>query len=226
MHEPKLIDGIRYYPCGDDWLPSVTSVLRATSGGGGFSGPPSPSAQAAMDRGTAIHALCERSLKGRRASKLTEELRPYWNSIRPSLRRLDHCQMTERFVWHRGQRYAGTLDAVARYRKRLTTLVDFKTTSDVRYLSGRLHEYRLQLVAYAAALEDTHGIEVPQALLIVAHPHGPAEEVLLFRDEFGPYWEEWQDRCQRFPAAVAAAQERKAAKVAKMQTNVAAAFQW
>jgi hypothetical protein len=31
----------------------------------------------------------------------------------PVMRRLSHCRMTERFVWHRSVKYAGTLDAVA-----------------------------------------------------------------------------------------------------------------
>lgn len=221
MAEAKLIDGIRYYRCGNDWLPSVTSILRATSPGY-RGGKASGTAQAAMNRGTAIHSFCEARLHGKRvARKVPDDLRPYWKSLQPSLRRLDHCQMTERFVWHREQRYAGTLDAVARY-KGVLSLVDFKTTGNLGYLPSRMHEYSLQLVAYAHALHDTHGLAVEQAVLIVAHPDGAAQEHVLPAAAFPTLWAEWQRRCKAFPRAIAKGKEAKA----QARAETLAAFQW
>lgn len=75
--DTKIIDGIRYYLCSGEWLPSVTSVLKATN-------PHAPalarwqrtagakgrtSSQQARDRGTTIHGFCERRLRGYRAAR-------------------------------------------------------------------------------------------------------------------------------------------------------------
>lgn len=218
--EAKLIDGIRYYRCGEDWFPSVTSILRATAPGY-RGGKANGNMQAAMDRGTAIHAMCETRLHGKRVAKVPDDLRPYWDSLRPALKRVNHCQMTERFVWHREQRYAGTLDAVARHRG-IVSLIDFKTTGNLGYLPSRMHEYSLQLVAYAHALHDTHGVSVDQAVLIVAHPDGAAQEYVFPGEAFPPLWAEWQRRCKAFPKAVAKGKEAKA----QARIDTTAAFQW
>jgi hypothetical protein len=224
--ETKLIDGIRFYNCGGEWLPSVTSILKATGDNGAWMGwqraggeAAKAKSQSARDRGTTIHEFCERRLRGyRAAAKVPEHLRPYWDSVQPALRRLKLARLTEAFVWHRQQRYAGTLDAVATYRGVKDTLIDFKTTQDASRIDGRLAGYRLQLAAYAGALLDTRGIEVQQAVIIVIHPDGPAQDVIVTRAELAELWSTWCDRCAGFTSSL----ERKAEK----RAAVVNAFQW
>lgn len=228
----KILDGIRWYECApDDWYPSVTSILKVT----GNSAPilanwrrslgdeADTLSQQARDRGTSIHEFAERRLRGYRVARaVPKHLRPYWDSLKPVLKRCSHRRMTEQFVWHRGQHYAGTLDAVCRFGKTPLTLLDWKTTKDTSTLDKRLDEYRLQVTAYAAALLDHDGIEVHQGAIVVAHPDGPAHVEIVTRQDMTRLWDEWCERCQAFPAAIAAVHERREEK----RAAIVDAFQW
>jgi hypothetical protein len=191
--EVREIDGLRYYQIGNDWYPSVTSVLHARS-------TPTPYAQRsnvsigdARARGTVIHYYCERRLRGyRAATAIPDDLRPYWDSLQPALKQLRSPRAVEKFVWHRDHRYAGTLDAVAEFRGVPNTLVDFKTAANPDRLTvSQLRSYSLQLAAYAGAVKDTMGIDVNQALLLIAHPDGKAIEIVLTREDLANLWPEW-----------------------------------
>ena len=228
----RNLDGVRWYECTPgEWYPSVTSILKVTSGSAPAltnwrrslgSGEADAARQQALDRGTAIHEFVERRLRGYRVARaVPSHLRPYWDSLAPVLRRCKQPQVIERFVWHREQRYAGTLDAVCRFGG-VPTLVDWKTTSSPKYLDRYLGDYRLQVTAYAAALLDTTGVEVRQCAIVVAHPDGPARVELVNRQEMAGLWDEWRDRCAAFTAATEAAQERQEEK----RTSVTDAFRW
>jgi hypothetical protein len=184
---------LRYYQIGDEWYPSTTSILHARS-------TPTPYAQRskvsigdARARGTAIHTLCERRLRGyRTATAIPDDLRPYWDSLQPALKQLRSPRAVEKFLWHRDHRYAGTLDAVAEFRGVPNTLVDFKTAANPDRLTvSQLRSYSLQLAAYSGAVKDTIGIDVNQALLLIAHPDGKALEVIFTRDDLALLWPEW-----------------------------------
>jgi len=112
-------------------------------------------------------------------------------------------QFTERFVYHRQHQYAGTFDALATYRKVPRTLIDFKTTANPDGSKSRREDYLLQVTAYAAALEDSHGVEVNQAVIIIAHPNGQALEWVLSREQMAQYWQVWLERLAGFRAAIA-----------------------
>jgi hypothetical protein len=191
--EVREIDGLRYYEVDGVWMPSVTSILHARS-------TPTPYAQRskvsigdARARGTVIHYYCERRLRGyRAATAIPDDLRPYWDSLQPALKQLRSPRAVEKFVWHRDHRYAGTLDAVAEFRGVPNTLVDFKTAANPDRLTvSQLRSYSLQLAAYAGAVKDTMGIDVNQALLLIAHPDGKAIEIVLTREDLANLWPEW-----------------------------------
>lgn len=138
------------------------------------------------------------------------------------LRRCKHRRVTEHFVWHRGQHYAGTLDAVCQLGQMPLTLVDWKTTKDISTLDKRIDEYRLQVTAYAGALLDHDGIEVHQGAIVVAHPDGPAHVEVVTRQQMAALWEEWCSRCAAFPGAISSAKERREGK----RAAVVNAFSW
>jgi hypothetical protein len=191
--EVREIDGLRYYQIGNDWYPSVTSVLHARSTPTPFGQRSRVSTGDARARGTAIHYYCERRLRGyRAATAIPDDLRPYWDSLQPALKQLRSPRAVEKFVWHRDHRYAGTLDAVAEFRGVPNTLVDFKTAANPDRLTvSQLRSYSLQLAAYSGAVKDTIGIDVNQALLLIAHPDGKALEVIFTRDDLALLWPEW-----------------------------------
>ena len=227
----RNVNGIRWYECEPDtWYPSVTSILKVTSGSApalanwrkSLGSEADATRQQALDRGTAIHEFVERRLRGYRVARaVPPHLRPYWDSLAPVLRRCKQARVIEKFVWHREQRYAGTLDAVCRFGG-VPTLVDWKTTSSPKYLDRYLSDYRLQVTAYAAALLDTTGIEVNQCAIVVAHPDGPAHVELVSRQFLAVLWDEWRDRCAAFTAATEAARERRE----ENRTSVTDAFRW
>jgi hypothetical protein len=193
--EVREIDGLRYYEVDGVWMPSVTSILSATSTPTPYSQRSRTSVTGARARGTAIHYYCERRLRGyRAATAIPEGLRSYWSSLQPALKQIRSPRAVEKFVWHREHRYAGTLDAVAEFRGVPNTLIDFKTAANPDRLTvSQLRSYSLQLVAYAGAVKDTMGIEVNQALLLIAHPDGTALEVILTRNDLARLWPEWVD---------------------------------
>lgn len=213
----KEINGARFYEINGEWYPSVTTVLRsgAKPSRPTWTDKGKTSSEDAMARGTAIHEYCDRRLRGYRvARKIPDHLQPYWASLQPSLRRITCRHLSEEFVWHRAVGYAGTLDLVAKFRGELT-LIDFKTTGALKRVNPYLEDYKLQITAYAAALEDSTGIAVRQGAVIVAHPEGPALEVIIPSAELGELWPVWVQRCEDFNKSVGA-----------KSVNISQAFRW
>lgn len=109
---------------------------------------PDAEAQEAADRGTAIHALTEAVDLGA-AAECPSDLLPFVCAYRDwKAEHVAAVEMTERLVVHRRFGYAGKLDKVVRLRDGRRAIVDLKTG---RSLAA---ETRLQLSAYADALED------------------------------------------------------------------------
>ncbi len=192
MKTTATIHGIRHYLIDGVWMPSVTGILSATGNKAGLHSwrksvgaeQANQLSKQAFDRGTTIHQFCERRLRGYRATaKVPDTLKPYWVSLQPVLRQVRRVRFTERFVYHRQHQYADTFDALATYRKVPNTLIDFKTTANPDGSKSRREDYLLQVTAYAAALEDSHGVEVNQAVIIIAHPNRKALEWVLSRDQ-------------------------------------------
>jgi hypothetical protein len=190
--EVRELDGLRYYRIGNDWFPSVTSILHARS-------TPTPYAQRskvsigdARARGTELHRLCDRWLHGYRTTAIAPEVKPFWESVKPALQQITGPLLTEKFVWNRAERYAGTFDFLGPFRGVPGTLIDFKTCADPSKLTkAQLRNYGLQLCAYTGAIEDSLGIEVSQAVLLVVHPGDAAIEIVLSRHDLALLWPEW-----------------------------------
>ncbi len=190
--EVRELDGLRYYEVDGVWMPSVTSILSASSSPTPYhlrSKTPIGSARA---RGTEVHRLADRWLHGYRTTAIASEVKPFWESIQPALKQIKGPLMTEKFTWHRTQRYAGTFDCLATFRGTPNTLIDYKTCADPSKLTkAQLRSYSLQLCAYSGAVRDTMGIEVNQAVLLICHPGDAAIEIVLSRDDLAALWPEW-----------------------------------
>lgn len=167
----------RYYQqANGSRLPSVTTILGATRRNAGalLGWLRRPDARelskAACDRGTAVHELAERYLKGTRRQRVTEAARPYWRRLRPELAKID-ARFRELPVAH-PLGYAGTLDIYGVWRGTRATLIDIKTIGNPAQLSDRAGDWFCQLAAYAAALESSYGCEVQQAVVLAASVGG------------------------------------------------------
>jgi len=101
--------------------------------------------------------------------------------------------------------YAGRVDLVARMRSGRLAVIDIKTVG--RF--GCYPEYLLQTAAYAAALEESHGLAVGERHIVQIHRESGEVNLLTLEDldgDFGAwlrvleYFRWW---CRRFPAELA-----------------------
>lgn len=231
MNAPKNIGGYRHYNCNGDWYPSVTTILGETNpakmGYAKWRKSNPTASEAATSRGTSLHEYCERWLKdgAEPALNVSDAVSPYVASITPVLAQISGVLCLEQFVWHRGQRFAGTLDCCARIGGKLT-LIDWKTTCKLpksdKAIARHLADYRLQVAAYAVALQDTKGVEVEQLAIAVAHPDGPALLEIIEGDRINNLWLQFIGRRAQFEEIL---MERRQKEQTQSQAIVTA-FQW
>lgn len=153
--------------------------------------------EAAANRGSIIHAACEDYIRGRTVS-VPDEYRPYWQGLAKHLDRYDHFIWSERplkpewsfcvgedkisRVWSHKHRYCGCPDLVG-VKDGAIWIADFKTSvgpysryyprEDNRSMFGGWSKFQkcgIQLAAYALAFEETLGIKVDMAQMLVSTP--------------------------------------------------------
>lgn len=175
MTTPHLVNG-RYHVGGTSY-PRVSDILATLAKPGldawkrrvGFTEADRVSREATA-LGTAVHALCEQLAAGKLwAQDLTGDLAPYgvkfawW--LHENVAAVISC---ERTVIHEAHGYAGTLDLYAEMADGRRLVCDLKTGKTVD------PTYRLQLTAYAAALEAA-GEQVDGRLVIHLPSSRPGE---------------------------------------------------
>jgi hypothetical protein len=215
----REIDGVRYYQIGNEWYPSVTSILHSRSQVIPYVQRSRASIGSARARGTEVHRLADRWLHGYRTTAIAPEIKPFWTSIQPALKQIKGPLLTEKFIWHRPQLYAGTFDCLGTFRGLPNTLIDYKTCADPSKLTkAQLRSYSLQLCAYAGGIEDTMGIDIGQAVLLICHPEGRAIEIVLSRLDLTNLWPEWVALRQGLATRLETRQAKRSA--------ISTAFQW
>jgi predicted RecB family nuclease len=117
--------------------------------------------EVATTLGTRVHAVCE-AVNREEAAVWADELMPFQTAYSVWFdAAVADVLAVEQFVWHPVHRYGGTLDLLARLKDGRRAVIDLKT-------SKRLDvSYRLQLMAYAEALEAMG--EPPPDVRIVVH---------------------------------------------------------
>lgn len=201
---------MRYYQIEGKHYPSVTTILSATK--------PKATEDAlerwknrigvdvakdkflsACARGTAMHNLCEAHLLDRELGEITDHVKPYWESIKPTLSQITNVQMTEQRVHHPKLEYSGTLDCYATFRGVENTLIDFKSSDKYKDLGrGYITDYCMQVVAYSAAVKELFDISTNQAAIIIGVPNRKAQVFVLTRELMLVYWQLWKNRVKQF----------------------------
>lgn len=180
--------------------------------------------EAAAERGTIIHKACEDYIRGRSVS-VPEEHMPYWNGLAQHLDRYDHFIWSEKplrpewsfcvgedgisRVWSHEHRYCGCPDLVG-VRKGVVLLADFKSSvnpysryyprEDNRSQFGgwaKFNKCAIQLGAYAIALEETLGIDVHMAQILVTTPE-ITQSFLLRGDELNQFRYRWLQKVETY----------------------------
>jgi hypothetical protein len=216
----REVDGLRYYSVSGVWMPSVTSILSASSVPTPYSQRSRISTSGAMARGTELHRLCDRWLHGHREAAIAPEVKPYWASVLPALQQVEGPVLTERFIVNRDAQYAGSFDLFGAFRGVENTLIDYKTCSDPsRLTKGQLRKYGLQLAAYTLAIGDSMEVEVSQAVLLIVHPEGVAYELPIERPALDTLGAEFVAIRQSLGAKLEQRQTKRSAVVSAFDWN-------
>jgi hypothetical protein len=190
LHIPDLetstINNLRYYHCGDNKYPSITSVLSA--------GEPKEYLKAwrerlgdeaaaietkrCADRGTSVHLLCEHYLNNQPLPEVTELDRRLFNKIKLLLgRAITDVRAQECALYSDVLSVAGRCDCIANYNGKLS-IIDFKTANNNK-TEEMIADYYLQATFYALALLERTSIEVEQIVIIIAVESQLAPQVFI-----------------------------------------------
>lgn len=160
--------------------------------------------QTASRRGTQTHKRIQRFLQGE-ADPAPVETDPYWTSVSPVLAQISTVRLVEGTVVHPDLGYAGRVDGIVHYDDgdggdRLC-VVDWKTADRPKGSIERLYDHPLQLAAYCGAANQTYGeqgLNIQQAVIVVAIAGHPAELFWLDGTTLTHYWQQWQQRLTAF----------------------------
>jgi hypothetical protein len=154
-------------------------------------------------RGNSTHSSVENYLLHGTEPKRCLLATPYWNSIKPFLRKIRHTALCEGAVWH-PDGFAGSLDHLGYFDEDNgeISLNDWKSADnliDEEKPAGqqKLYDYKLQVAAYVAAAEFVYSefnLFIPRARIVVAIPDARCQVVLLQRDELKQLFIHFQAR--------------------------------
>lgn len=203
--ETSTINGLRYYHCGKEKYPSITSVLS--------SGEPKEylvawrerlgeeaaavETQRCADRGTNVHLLCEYYLNNNKLPDVSETDMKIFNKLKMILRRVSDVRSQECALYSNELRVAGRCDLVACYNGVLS-IIDFKT-SNYPKSEDQIEDYFIQATFYALALMEMTGIEVKQLVILIAVEKSLQPQV--FVKEIKPYIMPLVSRINKFYSA-------------------------
>ena len=117
----------------------------------------------AAARGTRLHAFCEDYLTGKNPV-LDMFDRQAYTGLTEHLDMIEPIAI-EQFMYSDRLRVAGTPDAIAKYKGKLS-VIDFKTTSREKF-DGEFDSYWLQTAAYAAMCFERLNLVVPNLVIIM-----------------------------------------------------------
>ena len=175
---PKLTqlneNGTRYYvtPSGNKY-PSMTTVLSAYNRKAIFewrqrvgSEEANKISGKASTRGTKLHKNCEDYINNKNPVFKTPFETVLFNSIKPTLHRINNVYAQELRMFSDHLRIAGTVDCVGEFDGKLS-VIDFKTANR-RKDPSYIENYFMQCSAYAIMFEEIFEIPVSQIVVAIA----------------------------------------------------------
>ena len=184
--ETSYKNGLRYYHCGDNKYPSITSVLGTE---------PKPyliewrnrlgnsaadkEMQRCATRGTNVHTLAETYLNNLERDKAKYEKSDIvmFNKLKLGLSKIDNILAQECALYSDFLEVAGRCDVVAEYNGKLS-IIDFKTSNGVK-TEEQVFDYFLQETFYMMALLEQTGIEAAQIVTIIAVEKQLAPQIFI-----------------------------------------------
>jgi len=217
------IDGKRHYvlPTGDN-VPSVTTILDKTKSQESRDAlnnwkkrvgerQAQEIVSSAANRGTRMHSYLEHYVKTDNMKDLPGNpfAQPSWfmaaQIILEGFDRINEVWGVEVPVYYSGL-YAGTTDCVGVW-KGAPAILDFKQSNKVKKREN-IGDYFIQLAAYAAAHNNTHGTDISTGVILMAVQPRLLEDQTYSRpeylefvvegDEFQYWTEEWNKRVELY----------------------------
>ena len=151
----------------------------------------------ASSAGTRLHKQIASFLQGKEAA-ISADIASYWDSIVPTLNRIDETLLVEGAVWHDAG-YVGFPDALVRYEDKLC-VCDWKTALKPKKLEW-IGDYCLQVTAYAQAIEQVYAeenVRIEGALIAIALANTPAQLFWLDQEALDYHWIQFQERLLEF----------------------------
>lgn len=181
--------GMRFYETPEgNYYPSITTILGGTM-------PPEKEAalkkwqtslgadnaqrktQEAADRGTAVHLLAERYLKGEdliQGEKFNPADIASFNALKLKLNKVEKVWGQEVALYSDLLELAGRCDVIGVYKGK-PTIIDFKTSTSLKG-SDRIEDYRLQLCAYSIMHNEMFGTDIIDGVILMTSAGGFPQE--------------------------------------------------
>ena len=204
------VDGTRHYDVGNEKLPSVTSILKATETEDkkeslarwkdrvGEVEATRVKNTAAL-RGTAMHTYLEHYVKGGNVLDLTDLGREA-SGMGQTIIDKGFSDLEE--VWgvectlHYPGLYAGQTDMCGIYQGR-ESIIDFKQSNKPKRPEW-IGDYKLQLVAYAMAHDQIYGTSIEQGVILMCTPDNFFQRFLVNGSEFREWKWEWLKKIDQY----------------------------
>jgi genome maintenance exonuclease 1 len=215
-HNPKFIypkstratvDGQRHYDLGAAKLPSVTTILSATQ--------PEEKRKSlelwrkrigeveaarivdsSATRGTAVHTILENYITGQGYLDLTEIGRNAHTMAQTIIDKGLANKVSEYYgieaTMYYPELYAGATDLVAVHDGK-DSIIDFKQSNKPKKKEW-IHDYCLQLAAYAMAHNVVHGTEIQKGVIMMVTPENIYQEFIIEGNELKNYKHEFLRR--------------------------------
>jgi CRISPR/Cas system-associated exonuclease Cas4 (RecB family) len=182
------IDGLRLYKTpNDDYYPSITTVLGRTASKEkqmslanwrnsiGHEEADRITNEAAQN-GTAVHLMIERFLKEEdpfQDDSFAEKAIGNFHCLKPKLRKIQEVVALEVPLFSDELQVAGRTDCIGVINNKLQ-IIDFKTSSKIKAASD-IHDYCLQLSAYAIMHNEKQGTNIHHGTILMASDGFPQE---------------------------------------------------
>ena len=206
----SLINNKRHYAIGEEKLPSVTTILGATTSSEKQESLKKWIAKVgekeaervkneAGARGTKMHSILEGYILGENVLDLTEtggEAHRMANTIiDQGLKDLDEIWGSEVTLAYPGL-YAGATDLCGIYMGR-ESIIDFKQSNKPKKIEW-IEDYKLQGAAYATAHDDMFGTSIEQIVILMCTPDCFFQKFIINGKEFREYKWKWLERVSRY----------------------------
>lgn len=191
------VKGMRFYETPDGkFYPSITTILGSTQ--------PEEKKKAleswrnalghakadkktkdAADNGTAMHLLIERFLKGEELFQgeiFSQENIKYFNALKLKLKKIDEVWGQEIPLASHLLEVAGRCDCVGVY-KGEPCIIDFKTSTRLKS-KDKIHDYYLQLCAYAIMHNETYNTNISRGVILMSSDGGFPQEFTVDLTEY------------------------------------------